>query len=92
MITSTTGAVQLWQQDKLQWVREESLSSISVAEFVELPERKIALSHAGDEGETFLARITRQLEDAQVGLLEMISPNLVVDCLPELSRILIQLR
>ncbi|KAI0820139.1 DUF1620-domain-containing protein [Trametes gibbosa] len=63
-LTTSTGAVQLWQQDQLQWTREEGLADIRVAEFVELPERKIA-SHVGVELESFGARIGRQLSDAQ---------------------------
>lgn len=64
-LTTSTGAVQLWQQDKLQWTREEGLADIRVAELVELPERKIA-SHASVELESFGARLRRQLSDAQV--------------------------
>ena len=50
----------------MQWAREESLSTISVAEFVELPEKEVILSHIGQERETALARLKRQLADAQV--------------------------
>ncbi|KII83787.1 hypothetical protein PLICRDRAFT_147866 [Plicaturopsis crispa FD-325 SS-3] len=63
VITTTTGAVQLWHKDELQWTREESLASISAAEFVELPERKLMASHTGDE--TFAQRLSRQFSDAQ---------------------------
>lgn len=64
-LTTSTGAVQLWQQDQLQWTREEGLADIRVAELVELPERKLA-SHGDNEHETFGARVARQLLDAQV--------------------------
>ncbi|KAI0633153.1 DUF1620-domain-containing protein [Trametes polyzona] len=63
-LTTSTGAVQLWQQDQYQWTREEGLTDIRAAELVELPERKIA-SHVGVEQETFGARVRRQLTDAQ---------------------------
>ncbi|KAI8996246.1 DUF1620-domain-containing protein [Trametes punicea] len=63
-LTTSTGTVQLWQQDDLQWTREEGLSDIRVAELVELPERKVA-AHAGVEHETFSSRLRRQLSDAQ---------------------------
>ncbi|TBU24929.1 hypothetical protein BD311DRAFT_780673 [Dichomitus squalens] len=63
-VTTTTGAVQMWQKDQLQWTREEGLADIRVAELVELPERKIAL-HLDSEHETFGARVARQLLDAQ---------------------------
>jgi hypothetical protein len=69
VLTTTTGAVQLWHQDQVQWTREESLASINVAEFVELPEKKITSSHVGDGQETFFARLKRQLSDAQVNTL-----------------------
>ncbi|KAI0772317.1 DUF1620-domain-containing protein [Trametes elegans] len=63
-LTTSTGAVQLWQQDQLQWTREEGLADINVTELVELPERKIT-SHVGVEQETFVSRLRRQLSDAQ---------------------------
>ena len=65
VVTTTTGAVQMWQQDQLQWTREEGLADITVAELVELPERKTA-SQSESEQETFGARVARQLLDAQV--------------------------
>lgn len=64
-LTTSTGAIQLWQHDQHQWTREEGLADIRVAELVELPERKIA-SHASVEQENFGARLRRQLSDAQV--------------------------
>ncbi len=65
VVTTTTGAVQMWQQDQLQWSREEGLADISVAELVELPERKAAFQGESEQ-ETFGARVARQLLDAQV--------------------------
>ncbi|OBZ74558.1 ER membrane protein complex subunit 1 [Grifola frondosa] len=65
VLTTTTGALQLWQQDQLQWTREEGLADIKVADFVELPERKVVASHVGEETETFGVRIVRQLSDAK---------------------------
>lgn len=72
VVTTTTGAVQLWHQDQVQWTREESLASISVAEFVELPEKKVITSHVGEERESFIRRVRRQLSDAQVKSMECI--------------------
>ncbi|KAI0651032.1 DUF1620-domain-containing protein [Trametes meyenii] len=63
-LTTSTGAVQLWHQDQLQWTREEGLADIRVAELVELPERKIA-AHVGVDQESFGVRLRRQLSDAQ---------------------------
>ncbi|KAG1717496.1 hypothetical protein EDB19DRAFT_1814298 [Suillus lakei] len=56
LLTTTTGSIQLWQHDKMQWVREEALASIQVAEFVELPEKKVAM---------LLERLQRQVSDAK---------------------------
>jgi ER membrane protein complex subunit 1 len=65
VLTTTTGAVQLWQQDKEQWTREEALANIAVAEFVELPEMKVIQAH-GSEDESFVSRVVRQVLDAKV--------------------------
>jgi hypothetical protein len=67
-ITTATGAVQLWKSEVLQWTREESLATISVAELVELPEKKVISSHVGEGQETVLNRLIRQLSDARVWL------------------------
>ncbi|TCD70607.1 hypothetical protein EIP91_002637 [Steccherinum ochraceum] len=66
VLTTTTGGVQLWQQDELQWAREEGLSDIRAAEMVELPESKlVAAQVASEENEAFAPRLFRQLSDAQ---------------------------
>ncbi len=67
VLMTGTGAVQLWQQDKVQWTREESLSEIKVAEMIELPEKKSVMSHMNVENETMSGRLSRQLMDAKVG-------------------------
>lgn len=66
LLTTSTGAVQLWHQDKLQWTREEALTTIGPAQFIELPERLVA--HTAHENETFVSRLTRQIAEAQVSL------------------------
>jgi hypothetical protein len=65
-LTTTTGAVQLWQGDIVQWTREEGLSRLQVAEMAELPERKTIASHIIGQDETFVGRARRQLADAKV--------------------------
>jgi hypothetical protein len=65
IVTTTTGAVQLWLDAKVGWTREESLSAIAVAEFVELPERKLIQSSI-IENESFIGRVFRHISDAQV--------------------------
>ncbi|KAI5994746.1 hypothetical protein EDD15DRAFT_2547193 [Pisolithus albus] len=37
LLTTSTGTLQLWKHDALQWSREEALSTIRVAAFVPLP-------------------------------------------------------
>ncbi|KAI0270649.1 DUF1620-domain-containing protein [Gloeopeniophorella convolvens] len=64
-VTTTTGAIQLWQGNIVQWTREEGLSRLQVAEMVELPERKTIATHIVNEHETFIGRVTRQLTDAK---------------------------
>lgn len=66
LLSSTTGALQLWQQGTVKWVREESLSEIQVAEFIELPEKKAAMAHFDQESESFAGRISRQIYEAKV--------------------------
>jgi hypothetical protein len=65
-LTTTTGAIQLWQGDIVQWTREEGLSRLQVAEMAELPERKTIASHIIGHDETFVGRAMRQLADAKV--------------------------
>lgn len=65
LVTTSTGAVQLWTQGELKWVREESLANIAVAEFAELPERA-SESSVDIAAKGFFARINRQLVIAQV--------------------------
>ncbi|KAF8809912.1 DUF1620-domain-containing protein [Phlegmacium glaucopus] len=62
LVTTSTGAVQLWAQGELKWEREESLANLLVAEFVELPEQ-VASESSLDGG--FFARVIRQMADAQ---------------------------
>lgn len=50
------------------WTREEGLSEIKVAEFVDLPEKKAAAALTQEEDETFVERLTRQLVDAKVSI------------------------
>jgi len=52
----------------MQWTREESLSTVAIAEFVELPERKAVQSSAA-ESENFVSRVLRHISDAQASSL-----------------------
>lgn len=65
VITTTTGAIQLWEQNNLKWTREESLALTAIAELVEIPE-KVASEAGHDLNEGFVARLTRHVIDAQV--------------------------
>ena len=65
MVTST-GAIQMWQDDEVMWTREEALSSIAAAEFVEIPEKLTSIASQRGTAEGFIARIRRQIAEAQV--------------------------
>jgi len=65
MVTST-GAIQMWQDDEIMWTREEALSSIAAAEFVEIPEKLTSIASQRGTAESFIARIRRQIAEAQV--------------------------
>ncbi|KAJ6568389.1 DUF1620-domain-containing protein [Mycena vulgaris] len=64
VITTSTGAIQLWEQDQMLWGREEALATIDVAAFVELPlpER---VARVGLERDSFVTRLIRQIGDAK---------------------------
>ncbi|KAJ7483329.1 DUF1620-domain-containing protein [Mycena latifolia] len=64
VITTSTGAIQFWEQDQMLWGREEALATIDVAAFVELPlpER---VARVDLEGESFATRLIRQIGDAK---------------------------
>ncbi|TFK33104.1 hypothetical protein BDQ12DRAFT_658417 [Crucibulum laeve] len=66
VLTTSTGAIQVWEQGQLLWTREESLATIMLAEFVELPEKVVAerLAAQTDE-EHWFARVARQLKSTQ---------------------------
>ncbi|KAF9241301.1 hypothetical protein BU15DRAFT_87236 [Melanogaster broomeanus] len=71
LVTTSTGSVQLWSHDALQWVREESLANVQVATFVELPPAREdvmgggsgAGGRSGEEG--FSGKLGRQVGDAK---------------------------
>ncbi|KAF9259043.1 DUF1620-domain-containing protein [Marasmius fiardii PR-910] len=63
VVTTSAGTVQLWQQDGLQWSRDESLAEITATEFVELPETVMAGSTENREG--FVERLKRQSVQAK---------------------------
>ncbi|KAF7371106.1 hypothetical protein MSAN_00745500 [Mycena sanguinolenta] len=64
VITTSTGAIQFWEQDQLVWGREESLAAIDRAAFVELPLPE-HVARVNIEGESFVSRLTRQIADAK---------------------------
>lgn len=72
----------------MQWVREESLASIRVAEFVELPEKKVITSHAAVDEERYFERLQRQLSDAKVQSLHNAKSFMLNEFLKESSPIL----
>jgi ER membrane protein complex subunit 1 len=81
VLTTTTGAVQLWRGDIVQWTREEGLSRLQVAEMIELPERKFITAHVIDEKEMVVERIARQLAEAKVRYIRKAVLNCNLVCL-----------
>ena len=73
--------MQLWQHDKMQWMREEVLASIRVAKFVELPEKKLVVSHAAVDEDGYFARLQRQLSNAKVHGLHALKLLPLIKCL-----------
>ncbi|KAJ1304145.1 hypothetical protein OPQ81_008545 [Rhizoctonia solani] len=65
LLTTSTGAVQLWQLQELQWTRDEALAEIKVAALVDLPEQKIAEEIATSEHRGFAERLIFHMIAAQ---------------------------
>lgn len=65
-LTTSTGAVQLWQGQDLQWTRDEALAEIALATFVDLPERKIASELSSSEHRGFIERLWSHIIATQV--------------------------
>ena len=67
LVTGTSsGAIQVWQQGELTWMREESPAATTLAGFAELPERVASESNLHIGGEGFVSRVISQASDAQV--------------------------
>ncbi len=56
----------MWQDDGVKWTREEALSSIAAAEFVRSQRKLLAKASQRGTAESFIARIRRQIAEAQV--------------------------
>lgn len=69
ILTTQSGAVQQWKQEENIWTREESLTEVVVADVVELPEGTVSQTVLEDRTETFLERLTRQIGNLQVCVL-----------------------
>jgi len=66
LLVTSTGSVQLWDSDSLKWTREEGLSSIVTAQFVEIPERVGSEGSLGHDSEGFFTRLLRHISSLQV--------------------------
>ncbi|KAG9308090.1 hypothetical protein JVU11DRAFT_12603 [Chiua virens] len=65
-IVTSTGSLQLWDHDVLQWVREEALATVQTATVIELPptrEEVLGGVGAGGTRESFWNKIVRQVKD-----------------------------
>jgi len=68
LLTTSSGAIQLVQQDKLLWTREEALSDIVAIKFIELGEPEVEEARHAMAEENFAARSLRHLFELRVSL------------------------
>jgi hypothetical protein len=66
VLTTSTGAIQLWNQEAIAWTREEGLSHIQKTRFVELPERKVEVANVVLHNEDLVSRLTRHVGELKV--------------------------
>lgn len=69
VLTTSTGAIQLWDQEVVAWTREEGLSNIQETRFVELPERKLEVAKVVLHNEDLVARLARHVGEFKASLL-----------------------
>ncbi|KAH0834201.1 hypothetical protein J3R83DRAFT_11513 [Lanmaoa asiatica] len=68
LLVTSTGSLQLWDRNVLQWIREESLATVETATIIELPPtREVVIGGVGVGGksESFWSKIARQIEDTK---------------------------
>ncbi|KAF8439746.1 DUF1620-domain-containing protein [Boletus edulis BED1] len=67
LLVTSTGSLQLWDRNVLQWVREESLATVQTVTIVELPPTREEVIGAGVGGksESFWSKIARQIGDTK---------------------------
>lgn len=68
VLTTSTGAIQLWDQEVVAWTREEGLSNILATRFVELPERKLEVAKVVLHNEDLVARLARHVREFKASL------------------------
>lgn len=68
VLTTSTGAIQLWNQETVAWTREEGLSHIEETRFVELPERKLEVAKVVLHNEDLVSRLTRHIGEIKASL------------------------
>ncbi|KAF8554252.1 DUF1620-domain-containing protein [Imleria badia] len=68
LLVTSTGSLQLWDRNVLQWVREESLATVQTATVVELPPSREVVGGGvgiGGKSESFWSKIARQIGDTK---------------------------
>ena len=68
VLTTSTGAIQLWDREVVAWTREEGLSNILATRFVELPERKLEVAKVVLHNEDLVARLARHVREFKASL------------------------
>jgi hypothetical protein len=61
LIVTSNGAIQLIQQEKTLWTRDEALSDIVAVKFIELGEPKVEETRHALGTENFLGRLVRHV-------------------------------
>ncbi|KAN0080356.1 Protein of unknown function (DUF1620) domain containing protein [Tylopilus felleus] len=64
LLVTSTGSLQLWDRNVLQWVREDSLATVQTATIVELPPTREEVI-GGIKSESFWSKIARQIGDTK---------------------------
>lgn len=78
LLVTSTGSLQLWDRNVLQWVREKSLATAQTVTMIELPLAREVVEGGvgiGGKSESFGNKITRQIGDTKVRLDHPVEPR-----------------
>jgi hypothetical protein len=67
-VTTSSGALQVVEQDATRWTREEGLSDLAAIRFIDLGEPEVEQAGHVIEEEGFLGRLARHVSELTVSL------------------------